>query len=48
MTAGAVPVRDMGRVGKELGRLETVLEKHAAVSAKALEIRDLEDVSVLL
>eukprot|EP00904_Undaria_pinnatifida_P012233 jgi/Undpi1/813/HiC_scaffold_10.g04277.m1 len=44
MTAGAVPVRDMGRVGKELGKLETVLEKHEAMLAKALEIRDLEEV----
>lgn len=46
MTAGAVPVRDMGRVGKELGKLETVLEKHEAMLAKALEIRDLEEVGI--
>lgn len=44
MTAGTVPVREMGTVGKELGRLEAVLEKKAAVSAKASEIRDLEEV----
>ncbi|CAM9560476.1 unnamed protein product [Ascophyllum nodosum] len=44
MTAGTVPVRDMGAVGKELGRLEAVLEKQVAVSAKASEIRDLEEV----
>lgn len=44
MTAGTVPVRDMGKVSKELGRLEAVLEKQSAVSAKASEIRDLEEV----
>lgn len=44
MTAGTVPVRDMGRVGKELGRLEAVLEKHAAISAKDTEVADLEEV----
>lgn len=46
MTAGTVPVRDMGRVGKELGRLDAVLEKLADVSSKASEVRDLEEVCV--
>lgn len=44
MTMGTVSVRDMGRVGKEFGRLETVLERQAAVSAKATEMEDLEEV----
>ena len=45
MTKGEVPVRDMGRVGKELGRLEAVLEKQAKVEDKTAEIQDLEEVS---
>lgn len=44
MTKGEVPVRDMGRVGKELGRLETVLEKQEKVEDKTAEIQDLEEV----
>ena len=44
MTNGEVPVRDMGRVGKELGRLETVLEKQGKVEDKTAEIQDLEEV----
>lgn len=44
MTKGEVPVRDMGRVGKELGRLEAVLEKQAEVEEKTAEIQDLEEV----
>lgn len=43
MTAGKLPVRDMGKIGKELGRLETVLAKHAAATEKASEARDLEE-----
>lgn len=43
MTAGKLPVRDMGRIGKELGRLEAVLAKHAAATEKASEARDLEE-----
>lgn len=34
----------MGKVGKELGRLETVLEKQAKVEDKTAEIQDLEEV----
>lgn len=48
MTKGEVPVRDMGRVGKELGRLEAVLEKRAKVEDKAAEIEDLEEVRRLV
>lgn len=44
MTKGEVPVRDMGRVGKELGRLEAVLEKQAKIEDKTAEIQDLEEV----
>ncbi|CAM9300797.1 unnamed protein product [Scytosiphon promiscuus] len=44
MTKGEVPVRDMGRVGKELGRLEAVLEKQAKVDDKTVEIEGLEEV----
>lgn len=43
MTAGTVAVRDMGKMGKELGRLEAVLAKQAAVTEKASETRDLEE-----
>lgn len=43
-----MPVRDMGRVGKELGRLETVLEKQAEVEEKTAEIQDLEEVHRLV
>lgn len=48
MTKGEVPVRDMSRVGKELGRLEAVLEKQAKVEDKTAEIEDLEEVRRLV
>ncbi|CBN76719.1 conserved unknown protein [Ectocarpus siliculosus] len=44
MTKGEVPVREMGSVGKELGRLEAVLDLQAKVEEKAAEIQDLEEV----
>eukprot|EP00752_Nemacystus_decipiens_P007340 g6566.t1 len=47
MTKGEVPVRDMGRVGKELGRLEAVLEKQAKVEDKTAEIQDLEEMMLM-
>lgn len=43
MTQGKVPARDMGRISKELGRLEVVLEVQAAATAKRLEAKDLEE-----
>lgn len=48
MTKGEVPVREMGSVGKELGRLEAVLDLQARVEEKAAEIQDLEEVGVRL
>ncbi|CAB1108212.1 unnamed protein product [Ectocarpus sp. CCAP 1310/34] len=44
MTKGEVPVREMGSVGKELGRLEAVLDLQAKVEEKVAEIQDLEEV----
>lgn len=48
MTKGEVPVREMGSVGKEVGRLEAVLDLQAKVEGKAAEIQDLEEVGTRL
>lgn len=39
-----MPARDMRKLSKELGRLEIVLEAHAALAIKEEEAKDLEEV----
>lgn len=44
ITKGLVPARDMRKLSKELGRLEIVLEAHAALAIKEEEAKDLEEI----